>query len=194
MKQDMGPRVKRALFWQLVAVVALAFFAYMIFNELLAGYGVESWARFIGAVVLTYITANIMFPLMAFLINLVIFKGDIDAMIEESQQATAALDKNGTIENKKLFKEYTMKMVSKAKQPIGSFMGEDIFEWISFKAADGKTYRAEYEGVFDMQRMDLIPPDLTARLQHDHIMMPPGIIYRVLGVNSSNNNEIFDAK
>lgn len=194
MKQDVGPRVKRALFWQLIAVIALSFLSSYIFNQLLIGYGVESWVRLAGTVVLSYLTVRIMYPAMAFIINLIIFKGDIDAMIEESEQATSALDKKIAAEPEKMYKEHTMKMVSKAKSPIGSFMGADIFEWISFKGADGKTYKAEYEGVFDMQRMDLIPPDLQERLRNDHIMLPPGIIYRVLGVNSFNNREVFEAK
>jgi hypothetical protein len=184
----MTPEIAKLLSYQknailvnsIVSVVASVAIAAVVFNDTVVA--------IIGAAVLTWAANVFLNNTTAFIFQWMIYRGDIDALERDLQEAQEELQSqlDGTADTQiaKLPIEqadeedtanhtFMLNILDQPATPIARYMDEDIYEWIEIETSSGPPQRFIFEGTRPYQEGEPIEvPD-------NCILIPPGILYRL---------------
>lgn len=184
----MTPEIAKLLSYQknailvnsIVSVVVSVVTAAVVFNDTLVA--------IIGAAVFTWAANTFLNNTTAFIFQWMIYRGDIDALERDLQEAQEELqlqlDGPADTQISKLPAEqevvedtdnhaFLLNILNQPDHPIARYMDEDIYEWIEIETSSGPPQRFIFEGTRPYQEGEPVEvPD-------NCILIPPGVLYKL---------------
>ena len=175
--KNIDPRIEKVLRYQHLAIIinlivslAFAYFVATSFFE-------NPWVGALAGVVASSLLIRLLNWASLIILQFIYYRFDVDELLADAMYAQHVIEKSG--ETKSPMREIAFKIIGTPDKHVGTFMGEQFFEWLDVEHDDGQLARLVFKGTADISQGY---PELETGL----VILPPGLIYQVdTSINSS---------
>ena len=134
--------------------------------------------RWLAVLGLTFVGAKWLNNLSLIVINMIVYRGDIEAAALEATDTTANPSPPEEFAQTPAARTEMMNflIVDKPDAPYARYQDADIFEWLDVEDDTGTVRRMLFEGTVDMKK------GLPNHIEPGTLLLPPGILYKFVPV------------